>query len=106
MYFILLSSNILFEFSYHGYKFKKYDRHTIKVCISYPRFYCEYTYVDNINYTQIKNLQYNRNSVKYMLTVDAVSNNVKKLDNGTIEFLLHVSYAEAHHTSYGFPMTC
>ena len=40
MYFILLSSNILFEFSYHGYEFKKYERHTIKVCISYPRFYC------------------------------------------------------------------
>ena len=38
MYFILLSSNILFEFhTMHGYEFKKYEKHTIKVCISYPR---------------------------------------------------------------------
>ena len=51
MYFILLLSNILFEFSYHGYELKKYERHTIKVCISYPRFYCVYSNKSNANLT-------------------------------------------------------
>ena len=37
MYFILLLSNILFEFSYHGFEFKKYERHT-KYVVHTPVF--------------------------------------------------------------------